>query len=362
MRVRLKDVAAEAGVQPSTVSLILNKRPQSKRFSPAATQRVLDAAKRLGYQPNASARALVTNRTYNIGFIIPEYVENRWLNPFYASYLNGIDEVCIKYNYNLIVHCCSPKKTMEMAFPRSVNEKNIDGLILSSELGTNMLKYFEQMNLPCVRLGFSGEAASSPLPVIGPDTLKGRLLILEYLSRLNHRRVMCLYGGSQYSKNISRQLEEHLCNSSLSKKIRIFSEYTSHASCDSTSASIFFSLYFGIPENERPTALITNPQTCMSILKEMKKYGLNCPRDLSVVSMYDFDVFDYTFPGITSLKYNNAEIGAYAAENLIAAVNSTGSRINSHTGFPVTLEIRQSCASPGSRIPENMGFHPEENH
>ena len=343
MRVQLKDVAELAGVQPSTVSLVLNRRPKSETFTPAARQRVWDAAEKLGYRPNAAARALVTSRTYNIGFIVPEYAAQRWSNPFYAELLNGIDDTCSKHNYSLMVHCCNPEKTVNFVFPRGVTERSIDGLIISNAISDGMLKLFEQLNVPCVRVGFTGKADGSTLPVFGPDMLRGRILALEYLVRLGHREVMFLNSGGQYTRNITEQFEDHVRQSSLAGRIKIHSVFTSDGKCDASAASIFFSNYFNFPEKQRPSAVITNPQTCLGILKEMAKYGMSCPKDLSMISNYNYEIFDFLSPGITSLKYDNAATGAYATERLIEIINSKTVKNISQPEFPVTLEVRQSC-------------------
>ena len=62
----LKDLAKECGVSVATVSKALNDQPD---ISPATRERVRAAAHRMGYLPNAAARALKTNRTYNLGVL-----------------------------------------------------------------------------------------------------------------------------------------------------------------------------------------------------------------------------------------------------------------------------------------------------
>ena len=62
----LKDLAKECGVSVATVSKALNDQPD---ISPATRERVRAAAHRMGYLPNAAARSLKTNRTYNLGVL-----------------------------------------------------------------------------------------------------------------------------------------------------------------------------------------------------------------------------------------------------------------------------------------------------
>jgi LacI family sucrose operon transcriptional repressor len=243
-----------------------------------------------------------------------------------------------------MVHCCNAENAVNFAFPRGVAERSIDGLIISNSLSGNKLELFEELNIPCVRVGFINRKDSSRFPAFGSDMLRGRMLALEYLAQLGHKDVVFLNTGAEHTRYVAGQFEEDFRRSALADRMKIHSVFTPDGKCDASSASIFFSNYYNFPEKQRPSAVITNPQTCLGILKEMGKYGINCPKDLSLISNYNYEAFDFISPGITSLKYDNAEIGAYAAERLLEIIDSDTVRNISQPEFPVTLEIRQSCA------------------
>ena len=82
-RVRLKDVAARAKVDPSTASRVLSGRLDLVKDETA--KRVIDASRALGYTPNAVARGLRTQRTGSIGVVLPEFS-----NPVYAAVIGDI--------------------------------------------------------------------------------------------------------------------------------------------------------------------------------------------------------------------------------------------------------------------------------
>ena len=71
--ISIKDIAGECGVSIATVSKALNNH---KDVSEATKQLVRDTAKRLGYLPNSQARALKTNKTYNIGVLLVENADS----------------------------------------------------------------------------------------------------------------------------------------------------------------------------------------------------------------------------------------------------------------------------------------------
>ena len=86
LRATISDVARRANVSTATVSYVLNG---SQRVSEETRARVLQAAKELGYQPNALARGLVKNQTRYIGLVIPRTAEYVFSDPYFAELLKG---------------------------------------------------------------------------------------------------------------------------------------------------------------------------------------------------------------------------------------------------------------------------------
>jgi len=78
-RITIRDVAARAGVDASLVSRVLNDHPKASA-GPATRERILEAARSLGYQPNLAARSLRMARTWTLGLMLPNLT-----NPLYAA-------------------------------------------------------------------------------------------------------------------------------------------------------------------------------------------------------------------------------------------------------------------------------------
>ena len=75
---RMVDIAARAGVSQTTVSFVLNDRDQAARISVETRERVLEAARELGYSTNQLARAMRTGDTRMIGFLGGELTMSQW--------------------------------------------------------------------------------------------------------------------------------------------------------------------------------------------------------------------------------------------------------------------------------------------
>ncbi|ODT82649.1 MAG: hypothetical protein ABS76_06180 [Pelagibacterium sp. SCN 64-44] len=103
-RVTIKDIALAAKVSPMTVSNVINARPS--KASPETVERINQAIRALGYQPNLSARALASRASRLIGVVVPfTEDENQLLlnNPFYAEVISGIESALRARGYFMML-------------------------------------------------------------------------------------------------------------------------------------------------------------------------------------------------------------------------------------------------------------------
>ncbi len=99
-RPTIKDVAAEAGVAPMTVSYSFN---HPSRVAEATRARVLDAAARLGYRPDATARALRSGHARQLGVVVGEHLSYLFDNPQAAQFLAGVTDVCVSEDLGVVL-------------------------------------------------------------------------------------------------------------------------------------------------------------------------------------------------------------------------------------------------------------------
>ncbi len=92
--VTMRDVAQASGFSPATVSIVLNNAPLARYIAPATKKRIEDAAKKLGYRPNAMARFLRSKRSQTVGVMIFDITD-----PFCTPVLRGIENALYQSSY-----------------------------------------------------------------------------------------------------------------------------------------------------------------------------------------------------------------------------------------------------------------------
>ena len=183
MTITIKDVAKMAEVSISTVSRVIN---DSKPVSPEARRKVLHAIEVLGYEPNEIARSLVTRKSNLIGVIVDD------IGSYYISQIvRGIEEVGRMYNYDIILASSYGDPEMEMKFLQLFKTKQVEGIILVSEIvDDKIIDYIENLKLQVVYLNRYYYVPS--LPTVFLDNKKAVNMMMQYLIELGHENILYL--------------------------------------------------------------------------------------------------------------------------------------------------------------------------
>ena len=124
--VSLKTIAKQCGVSTATVSKALNDQ---KDISEETKIRVRETAEQLGYFPNAAARALKTNRSYNIGVLFEEEAGSGLTHEYFSGVLNGFKTQAEKMGYDItFINSCFEKR--KMSYYEHCRYRNFQGIAI----------------------------------------------------------------------------------------------------------------------------------------------------------------------------------------------------------------------------------------
>lgn len=130
-KISIRDIAAELGVAISTVSAVLNEKTAERRISDAMRDRVLDHAKKCGYQPNLIAQSLRTGKSKIIAMLVEDIAD-----PFFAHIARLVETHPLLHDYKLFYSSTEndPKKARSLI--RAFQDRLVDGLIIAPTPGT----------------------------------------------------------------------------------------------------------------------------------------------------------------------------------------------------------------------------------
>ena len=185
--VKLKDVAASAGVSTATVSLVLNKKPG---VNAKTREKVLRASRVLGYTPNSIAQRLATQRSRTIGLIVTD-IEN----PFFATVTKYLDESTKAAGYGLIFEITNDDLEREENSIRDFIGKMVEGLVIVPTLRKlrddfSIFDRLRALGIPCVFL--TSYYPGHDCHCVMTDLEKGSYLITRHLIGLGHRDIVLL--------------------------------------------------------------------------------------------------------------------------------------------------------------------------
>lgn len=192
--ITIKEVAELANVSQSTVSRALNGHKSVKEKNRV---KVFDAIEKLGYQPNAFAQALASNKSHSIGMLVGTFD-----GPYFGPLMHHVEKVVRQKNYHLIITSGHENYDEEQESICFLNAKKIDGLVLTSDMmsDADILQIVEKTPATMLMNRYIPEISDQ---CICMDNEWGGYIATEHLIKNGHRRIGCVTG--QLSKIDSRE-------------------------------------------------------------------------------------------------------------------------------------------------------------
>lgn len=312
-RITLADIANEVNVSKTTVSMVLNNK--NINVSEETRNRIFEAAEKLNYIPNSLARSLSTNKTYTIGFIIPN-IEN----PFFSEMANAIETEAEKYSYSMILCNTFNNKEKEEHYVRLLVSKLIDGVIIvSTGENSKAIEILKSNNIPFVILDRRIDKSKNINEVFCDDR-EGIRFGIEYLLNRGLQKI-AFVGGNNYSIKDTSRLE-YFCETA--KELDIFDEELVLSSDISLEGGINATAEL-IGKNKEIDAIFYGSDV-MAIggMKHLIRKGYSIPKDISILGYDNIDICSFVEPELTTIAQPIYKMGQEACKLLIDDIESKG--------------------------------------
>ena len=311
MAVTIKDVAALAGVSPSTVSRTCKNNPS---ISAETKEKVRKAMSELGYEPNFQASNLATQNSRTIGIILPPSVREAYENSFYLEAIRGISQFCNQRQYiNTIITGDSTEEILQ-AIRSMTRSGQVDGfIVLYSMRQDPVTDFLYNEGLLYVLIGKAYQFTNQTIYIDNDNLLAGREAT-EYLYQLGHRRIAYLGSDSSLIFSADRKAGYQLALASHQLPVR--PEYC--AEVKNASENNEEAIRGLLLQEDRPTAiLVSDDILAVSLERVCLETNLSIPEDLSIISFNNSLFARLTSPQLTSIDIGAGQLGSEAASQII---------------------------------------------
>lgn len=354
-RATLKEVAADVGVSPATVSNAYNRPDQ---LSEELRGRVLEAARRLGYSgPDPTARGLRRGRSGAIGVLYADRLSYAFADPAAVLFFEGLSRAAEEAGLGLLL---VPGSISGSRDPDSVMGAAVDGFVVYClAKGDRMMEAVRDRRLPAVLVDDPQSDAAGGVPDVGVDDEGGARAAAEHLVGLGHRRLAVVsYELAPQPAGGLANLRRQAQTAFRSTRLRLDGY---KGAVEAGGASWEDVPVYECPENvpeggekaarfllrqdHPPTAILTtSDQLAFGVVEAARGMGLSIPGDLSVVGYDDVPEAARSNPPLTTVHQDHVEKGLLAGRLLVERLGDGepgGPKL-----LPTRLVVRGSTARP----------------
>ncbi len=312
-KVTVKDVARQANVSPSTVSLVLRNSPL---VAEKTNDLVREAIQALGYVYNRGAANLRSRKTQTIGLIISEIT-----NPFYAEMVAGIDAVLDRCDRIAFIANTAESLTRQDRFIQRIREQGVDGVILTAAEGTGaeVIERLHSWGMPCVQA--LRQVTGKTGDYVGPDYRMGLALAVQHLVNLGHQRIAYIGGARKTSATRERMagfrdsLARHGIEPGPIVPCIATREFGARAIRDLLAS-----------ENPPTAAICYNDITAFGVTHGLADLGRKPGQDFGVIGFDNIAEAALGRPALTTIAIEPQQIGEQAATLLLRRIENPGGR------------------------------------
>jgi LacI family transcriptional regulator len=337
MAIRMKDIAAELGLSVVTISKVLRDHPD---ISNETRERVLKRVKELNYSPNATARSLVTGRSYLVGLVVPDL-----LHPFFAEIAVAISKTIRKSGYSLIIASCEEDAALEEQEIEQMVARRLDGLIIAAcAASVAPLERLDEQNEPFVLI--DRQIVGSGANFVGMDDRAAGRLATGHLLEMGCRRIAHIRGrenstGEDRMWGYAEALE--------AAGLPVLDSYVimrDKVDIDSRQQGAEAARRL-LELHPRPDGIFCyNDPMALGAMQTILEAGLRIPEDIAVVGCGNLHYDDFFKVPLSSIDQQSNVVGERAGSLILSLIEAKDSRPRART---IVLEPRLIVRASSAR-------------
>jgi LacI family transcriptional regulator len=331
-RPTIRDIATLCGVTPATVSRVLNAKREFST-SDAVREKILEAARKVGYVPDLAARNLNRRNTRIIGvFASPRTHIAEGIN---ESLLEGIAAVLHPGGYDVFFEL-SPLNNVDHDLPFW----RFDGAILMQAPKPGTVAELDRRRVPYVCVN---ERVGHPVAYVLADDPMGTTRALDHLAQLGHRRIAYANARATYFSHYSvTERYETLLEGARRRSMELAEGHDLPFS----SANEF--LEDAVKSGGATAVLTYDHHIAVMLVGAAHRLGLRIPDDFSLVCFNDVFPVSLLPPPLTAVRVSGREIGRIGADLLLNSLTSARAHPPREIRVPEDLVVRASTAPPAA--------------
>ena len=302
--VSMKDISIRCGVSVATVSKALNDHSD---ISDSTKRLVRNVAQEMGYFPNSSARALKTNRTFNLGVLFVDRARNGLTHDYFARVLDSFKVTAEARGYDLTFINCN-KTTQRMTYLEHSRYRGVDGVVIAHvDFNQEEVAELIRSEIPVVTIDHSFDNK----PSIVSDNIRGIRDMVEYIVGCGHKKIAYINGGDREVSSVTRNRIGSFYRTmsdlglTIPEEYIVDADYRNPGKCYEASMKLL-----GMPDD----------LSAIGGINAAKELGLRIPEDLSICGYDGIDVAKCLEPKICTIEQDTVSIGRKAAEKLIGMI------------------------------------------
>ncbi len=311
--VSLKDISKACGVSVATVSKALNDHSD---ISKETKDHIREVADKLGYHPNAAAKALKTNRSNNIGVLFVDDANSGLKHDYFSYVLDSFKKKAEQEGFDITFINGDRSRTENMSYLAHSIYRGFDGVVIACvDFSDPQVDELIKSNIPVVTIDhmFSNRIA------ILSDNIKGMKDLVSYVYARGHRRIAYIHGKES---SVTQGRLSSFYKTMQDFGVSVPDEYVVGSPYRDTDAA--FEATNKLLDLPKPPTCILYPDDFAAFggMNAIRQRGLRIPEDISVAGYDGIELARRISPRLTTIVQDTEEIGRRAASKLIDQINN----------------------------------------